>query len=83
MPTNQAWDPHQQERQKIVKAQQEQMPTSETWDVTQGYGLLAQPWPECMSDLRDSHEERVCGPPWVGSSRGKGGSVRYSPSTAW
>lgn len=82
MPTNQAWDPHQQERQKIVKAQQEQMPTSERGMATQGYGLLAQPWPECMSDLRDSHEGGSVGHR-VGSSRGKGGSVRYSPSTAW
>lgn len=51
MPTNQAWDPRQQERQKILKAQREQMPTAESRMATQGYGLLAQPWPECTSEL--------------------------------
>lgn len=51
VPTNQAWDPHQQERQKILKAQREQMPTTERGTATQGYGLLAQPWPECTSEL--------------------------------
>lgn len=51
MPTNQAWDPCQQERQKILKAQREQMPTAERGTATQGYGLLAQPWPECTSEV--------------------------------
>lgn len=47
---------HVSKRQKILKAQQEQMPTSERGTATQGYGLLAQPWPECMSELGDSHK---------------------------
>lgn len=51
MPTNQAWDPRQQERQKILKAQREQMPTAESRTATQGYGLPAQPWPEYTSEL--------------------------------